>query len=166
MSLSKAIALALGLAESATETEAVVAINSVKAKAATPDLAQYVPRADHQLVLNRADTAERSLAEFKKGQQTAEIESAINAALTAGTITPASADYHRAVCAQEGGLEKFKAYVAAAPAVVAPGTPAGKPASGATSLNAVEKECAAALGISEADYLAEKNRLAGIKTAA
>ena len=78
-----------------------------------------------------------------------EIESAIQSALEAGKITPATADYHRAQCKAEGGLERFKKYVEAAPAIVAnsgldgkgkPGGDAGK------ALNADEARIAAMFG--------------------
>ncbi len=165
--MSKAIALALGLAETAPEAEIVTAINSVKSKAATPDITQFVPRSDYQLALNRATTAEAALADGKKAEHDAAVETAINGALTAGKITPASVDYHRAMCAQQGGLDKFKAYVAAAPAVIAQGVdPATQKTGDSLSLNATDRAVARQLGMSDETYLASKKQVAADLAAA
>lgn len=159
--MSKLIALALGLAETAPEAEIVTAINSVKSAVATPDITKFVPRSDYELAINRAKTAEETLAAGKKAEQDAAVEAAITGALTAGKITPASVDYHRSMCAQQGGLEKFKAYVAAAPQVIAQGgNQGGGPQAETLSLNATDKQVAAQLGISEETYLASKKRVA------
>ena len=132
MTLPKAILTALGLAEDATEEQAVTAINTIKTaretalnrakeKAENPSLEKFVPRADHDAALSsaleRATNAETALAAERSKAREAEIETEITAALEAGKITPATADYHRAQCKAEGGLERFKEYVKAAPEV-------------------------------------------------
>lgn len=58
-----------------------------------------------------------------------------------GKITPATVDYHRAQCSQEGGLERFAAFVAAAPAIGDPSGLDGKQApAGATAMNAEQRQ--------------------------
>ena len=62
-------------------------------------------------------------------------------ALATGKITPATVDYHRAQCSQDGGLERFAAFVAAAPAIGDPSGLDGKEApAGATAMNAEQRQ--------------------------
>lgn len=166
--MSKLIALALGLPESATEAEQLVALNSVKAKATAPDLELFVPRADHQLALNRASSAEQKLAEHLAAGQKTAVDTAIDSALKAGKITPATVDYHRAMCAQEGGLPKFLAYIEATPVLPAASTTgAGSlPQGDGPALNAVDKKLCAQLGLTEAQFIASRKRLADQQAAA
>ena len=126
----KKLALSLGLAENATTEQILGAAETAKAQARaaeTPDLAKFVPRADYDVVLNRATTAETELATQAAAAETAEIEAAIIDALAAGKIAPNSADYHRAQCKSEGGLERFKTYCAATAAMLQPSSTGGQP---------------------------------------
>ncbi|MCA3450232.1 MAG: hypothetical protein INF92_07640 [Rhodobacter sp.] len=121
--MDKAVLDALGLAATATAADAVLAINALKAdtatalnRAATPDPARFVPRADHDLALNRITAFETEA----KTRAEAEIAAAVDAAVTAGKIAPASKDYHLAACRIEGGLDLFTAMVKAAPVIAPP----------------------------------------------
>lgn len=163
MDLSK-IALLLGLAAAASETDIMTAINALKDardvalhRAETPDINKFVPAATHELAVNRATTAEAELAAIKKGALEKDIETAINAALEAGKIAPANKDYYTAMCRTEGGLDQFKAFAASAPAIVADqGKSAdGKPTNG-IALNAEEQQVAKLLGMSTTDFAAAK----------
>lgn len=125
MKIPKSILDALNLKEDATEDEAVRAINAKQADleratnaAKTPDLNRYVPRADHDAAVERATAAEQKLKEDADARLKAEVDAEITAALKAGRITPASEEYHRSICAQEGGLEKFRQFVKVTPKVV------------------------------------------------
>lgn len=155
----------LGLAATATEDEAVAAIAALQAdldtarnRAENPNLEKFVPRADYDAACNRAATAEDELAALAKSRLEEEIEMEITAALTAGKITPATVDYHKANCREDGGLERFRAFVAAAPVMGGPSGLDGKeaPDSGGKALNAQEKEICATLGIDEEDFLKTK----------
>lgn len=161
--VAKEIRTALGLADTATVADAVTAINSQKSelqtalnREQTPSLDKFVPRADYDTALNRAQSAETSLQSIKDEQAKSDIEVAINAALEAGKITPASKAYHTAQCQTEGGLERFKAFVDASPVVADKGAPEGKPDGSATALNAEEKATADALGLSHDDFIKAK----------
>ena len=99
----------LDLAEDATDEQVVTAINTLKQKHA-PSLEDFVPRADY-------DQAVAKVAKANKEALDNEIEAAITKALEAGKITPATADYHRAQCRAEGGLERFRKFVETAPEV-------------------------------------------------
>lgn len=159
----KKVLEALGLKPEATEDEAVLAVQALHgdlktAKAVNsqaPGLDRYVPRADYDATVTRAANAEQKLAASEKAQADAAIEAAVGEALKAGKITPATAEYHKAQCRTEGGLERFKAFVTAAPAVgeesgLDKKTPNG--AEKAKALNAEQKAVCTALGIPEAEY--------------
>ena len=164
--LLKDILAALGLPETADGAAALNAIQQLKTDKATamnradnPPLDKFVPRSDYDTALNRANTAETALATEKSKQQDAAIETAINTALTAGKITPATVDYHKAQCRTEGGLERFTAFVAAQPAnpaATASGLNSQQPGQLATALNAEELYTCERLGLSHADFIKAK----------
>ena len=115
---------ALGLAEAATEDQAVAAVSALRGelatatnRAETPDLERFVPRADYDAAVARATNAEQQMADRAAAARNAEIETAVDEAVAAGKVTPATADYYRAMCRAEGGLEKFREFVLAAPVI-------------------------------------------------
>jgi phage I-like protein len=127
--MDKAVLEALGLALTATAEDAVAAIKQLKAdktlalnSAQTPDPALFVPKADHQLALNRLtefDTAEKARAETA-------ITASVDAAIAAGKVSPASKEYHLASCRSEGGLDRFNAFIGTAPVIAPAGQMDGK----------------------------------------
>jgi phage I-like protein len=128
--MDKAVLEALGLNADATAAQAVVAIEKLKGERATalnaaqqPDPEKFVPRADHLLALNRISAFE---AEAKTRTE-AEITEAVDAAVAAGKVAPASKEYHLASCRAEGGLERFRAMVAASPEIAGGKTPQKAP---------------------------------------
>lgn len=157
--MKKLLAL-LGLPETATEDQALNALGALKTdlatalnRAETPSLDKFVPRADYDTVVARATNAEQQLADQKKTELETAINAEIDAALIAGKITPATKDYHVATCREAGGLDRFKAFVAAAPVVAAAsGLDGKKPEDQAAALNAEEQKVCDALGISVEEY--------------
>ncbi len=157
----KALLALLGLPEDATEEIAINAITTLKAdlqtatnRAQTPSLEHFVPRADYNIALNRAETAEGKLAQIETDNHAAEVETAINQALTEGKIAPASKEFYIATCATQEGLAQFKRFVETAPFIVADSKIKGDPPEGgATGLNAQEKDICERMGISEEEYL-------------
>jgi phage I-like protein len=150
--VDKTILEALGLNAEAAPPDAVTAINALKTAHGTPALDKFVPRADYDTAINRAQTAETTLSEQAQAVRAAEIDTAINAALEAGKITPPTADYHRAQCAAEGGLERFQEFVKAAPEVGGKtGLDTRSAAAGKTALNEAEKHVAQLFGNSAED---------------
>ncbi|HFG1699838.1 TPA: phage protease [Vibrio cholerae] len=120
MKLSQLIAAALGLAETATEQDAVIAINSLKSekdialnRASNIDLNVAVPKETYQLALNRAETAEAAL----KAIQESEIDALVEDAIKAGKVAPANKEMFLGMCRAEGGIEQFKKFVETAPAI-------------------------------------------------
>ncbi len=143
--MTPAVRAALGLAENAGENEALAAVEALRNErdqartaaanaARQPDLAAYVPRADYDAACARLEKTQTALAQQRADAREAAVEKAVAAALENGKIVPATADYHRAQCRLDGGLERFRAFCAAAPEI-APATAAAAsanpPAAGA-----------------------------------
>ncbi len=149
----------LGLAENATEDQALNAIatlqNDLEAarnRAETPSLDKFVPRADYDQALNRASTAEQKLAEVEAEKLETAINSEVDAALKAGKITPATRGFYVAMCRQDGGLEQFRKFVEAAPTVADPSGLDNKDIDeGGKALNAEQQRIADLFGNSAED---------------
>lgn len=158
--MDKTILDALGLPGAASVADAMTAIAALKSEkqialnaAQHPDPANWVPRADHQLALNRIgefETADKARAE-------AEAVGAVDAAITEGKISPASRDYHLATCRAEGGLDRFKTFVAAQPVIAGKSGLDGKdPAQQLGKLNPEELAVCRQLGMSAEDFAAAR----------
>lgn len=169
--IAAALALALGTTADSTDEEIVAALNQFKrdfdtaraSNAAQPSLDRYVPRADYDALATRATNAEQALRERDQAAHQSQVDGEIDAALKAGKITPATVDYHRASCADKAGLERFRAFVAAAPVIAQDSTGIeGKPSAGgsATALNAIEREVCERLGLGEEQFLKVRNQRA------
>lgn len=120
MNLSKAMAAALGLPETATEADAVTAIGQLKTdhqlalnRAEQPNLEKFVPTETYQLALNRAKTAETKLAD----QQELEITALVDGAISDGKVAPANKEMYLATCRAEGGVAQFKSFLESAPTI-------------------------------------------------
>ncbi len=147
----------LGLAEDATEEQALNALGKLQGdlqtalnQQQTPSLEKFVPRADYDQALTRAANAEQQLADAAKAELETQINSEVEAALKAGKITPATKDYHVAMCRQ-GGLDEFRKFVAAAPVVGDPASFDDANLDKGKALNAEEQQIAAAFGNSAED---------------
>jgi phage I-like protein len=159
--MDKAILEALGLAEGASNADALIAINKMKTteetalnRANTPDPAQFVPRADYDLALNKVKSFETEA----KAAREAEIKSTIDAAVTDGKIAPSSRDYHTASCRAEGGLELFKSFLDGAPEIAANSQMDGKtiPKGDKAKLSDEEIAACSALGMTHEDFAKAK----------
>jgi len=121
-----AIAAALGLDAGADIAAIVAAINALKSEGEDaaamnrrqPDLDKFIPRPDYDAALNRAANAEQKLAEIATAQLNQQIETALNTALKAGQICPATVEFYRAGCQKDGGLEAFNQFLKTAPPVL------------------------------------------------
>jgi len=158
-SMLKEIAAALGLSETATSPEIVTAIGALKTATAlnAQDLARFVPRADYDLALNRAGVAEAKLAADAKAAHEAKVAAAIEGAVKAGKVAPASKDFYLATCAGAEGLAAFEKFIASAPTafkeIVTAGG-AGDPGKAAVALNADQAASAKALGLDPKKFAA------------
>lgn len=157
----KQLLAALGLPDGTAFDAALAHVGKLKGDLSTalnaaPTLEKFVPRADYDAALNRATNAEQALNALQQAAQAKAIDHAIEAALAAGKITPATVDYHKAQCAQDGGLERFAAFCQAAPVIgEASGLDSRAPGQ-AQALNAEERYVCQALGIQETDFAAHK----------
>lgn len=157
----KALLLALGLPETATESEALAALSALRAThtaaltaAATPDPAKFVGVAVLAAVQGELATANTRLAALTASQQTAEVDAVVTAALAAGKLTPATKDW--ATGLGKSDLAALKAFIAAAPVVVKPGETQtngqGGDGSRTAALSADQLKVCTQLGISPEDY--------------
>ncbi len=155
----KKMLLKLGLAETATEEQALNALSilqtdlqTARNRAETPSLDKFVPRPDYDQVLTRATNAEQALNEKIKADLETAITAEVDAAVKVGKVTPATKEFYVGMCRQEGGLESFKKFVAAAPVICDPSKLNGKeiPVDG-KALNAEQKQIAELFGNSEDD---------------
>lgn len=160
--MNKAVLAALQLPEDAREEQVLAKVQALQSDlatatnhAASPSLEKFVPRGDYDAALVRAANAEHKLTELEQGRIETEIETAINSALAEGKITPATVEYHKAQCRQQGGLDRFAEYVKAAPAMGTPSGLEGKapPASDGKALNSDERTLCERLGVSQEEYL-------------
>ena len=141
---TSAIAIAAGLAETAGVDE--IAASVVSLKSAQPDPAKFVPIEQVAVIQQQLGTLNGERAERE-----------VAAAVQAGKLIPAM---------KEWGISLFKSdeaawqkYIGSAPVIVAAGVTGGNgptPPEDPEKLTPEEIAVAASLGISEADYLAEK----------
>lgn len=162
LTLAQRLAAALGLSADTGDDAIVAAVTEARAanRPATPDLTNFAPRADLDAALNRAQTAETERDALRKEKTDAAIETAINGALDAGKIVPASAETYRAMCREDGGLERFTALVATLPVIAGAAESRAQnkveKADGKSSLTDEERAVCRALGQSEDDFLKAK----------
>lgn len=169
------IAAALGLSATATEQVIVDAVTALKAKADTSKIAIAAGLAadaganEIEASITTLKSAKPDPAKFVPVDQVAGMQqqlSALNAergerevsaAIQAGKLAPALKEWGTALFAKSEA--EWRAYVDKAPVIVAAGAVLDerKPGEKFTSLSADEIAACAALGMSEADFLAAKN---------
>lgn len=161
MPLPKAIAVALGLAEDATEEQGVTAINSLKSekevalnRANQPDLNKFVPKATYDIAVNRANEAENRLTEIHEQEIEALVDDAI---LVQHKVAPKDKDMYISLCRTEEGREQFKSFVESAPEVVS-SQETKKPSATATNSQLEDHELALCrkMGVSSEEFLTAK----------
>jgi len=154
----KDIAKALGLSEDASTEAVLAATHKAVNSAHTPSLDKFVPRTDYAGMEQRALNAEQKLNQHLQAQTEAMITTAVDDAIVAGKIAPASKDYHLAACRVDGGLERFTAFVASAPVLTQTAINSQvPPAQGTTTqLTPEEKAICSQMGLSEDVFLKSK----------
>lgn len=121
--------------------------------AQSPSLEKFVPRADYDTALNRATKAEEKLQQIETDGFKTKVETAVNAAVKAGKVAPATKQYHLDTIKDETALNSFESTYGKAPSVVDE-NPAGKdtpPPDSSTALNETDKTVASLMGVSEED---------------
>ena len=157
MPLPAALCQALNLPADTDEDTAVkrvkalsMALEVATNRANQPDIKKFIPRADYDAALNRASAAEAKIAEIEQAKLNQQIETALNTALQAGQICPATVEFYRGACQKEGGLEAFNQFLKAAPPVLGtkPDLDSKKPQ--ATALNRAAFEMLSPIARAEA----------------
>lgn len=159
--MNAAILKALGLKADASETDVLAAINTMQSDHTTalnsaqiPDPGKFVPKADHDLALNRITKFE----EAEKETEEVAINTAVDAAIEDGKVAPASRDYHIAACKQDGGLKRFQTMVGASPEIAGKSDLDKKdPTKGKKALTVEEVAACRALGMTEEEFATAKN---------
>lgn len=148
----------LGLADTATEAEAVAKVTELQTSLNSQQvsLANFVPREDYNVAVNRAATLEAQIKTQAEAAHKTEAEAAIEAALKGGKISPATKDFYVATCASAEGLAQFKKFAETAPSVFAESGLARKPVPGAddVALNTEQEAGLAAFGLTREQYVA------------
>lgn len=135
----KVIAKALGLSEDADEAAVLAAIDAQKEQTSAVLAALKVEKLadapaaitaleeDRTQVLASKDDKEKELAALRgevdtlsEKDRNREMASVLDAAAAEGKITPASRKQFEAMCASEGGIERFKELAATLPVIIAP----------------------------------------------
>ena len=154
--MEKELCAALGLPENATMADGLEAISKLKtelngAKDKGVDLAAYAPRADLTAAQQRAEKAEKKLAELNAASLKAKATAAVEQAVKDGKIAPASKAEYLELCASEDGFAKFEKIMAVTPSITG-GTQVSDKAPDnkeSVELNAAEKEWASSMGYTE-----------------
>ncbi len=157
-----AVLEALGLNSTASAADAVVAITRLKEardtalnSAKMPDPEKFVPKADHDLALNRISNFEAAEAT----RQDEAIDAAVDGAIGAGEVAPASKDYHLAACRADGGLDRFRAAMGVTPKVVGTQSLDGKkPGEGEHVLSAEEMAVCSMFGTNPKAFAEAKKK--------
>ncbi|MBB4302344.1 phage I-like protein [Rhodobium orientis] len=170
-----AICSALGLVAAASPEQVLEAIEKLKgerdtarseaetaiAAAKTPPIDKFVPRADYDKVKEDLATARAETEATRKAEHDKKVAAAIDAAVKAGKIAPASKDHYVALCKTDDGFKSFEQLVATMPVIGdGSGLDGQDPQKPAGALTGEEKAICAQLGISEADYAKDKAAVA------
>lgn len=147
----KKLLAALGLQDTATEAEALSALDALKTNVATltaqvatsqlPDPARFVPVATLTAMQGEYATLQGRLTALSAEVNTGKLDKVIAEGLAAGKLTPATEGWAREL--GQANLTSLTTYLAAAPVVLAPGatqTNGKGPESGTAALSAIEQE--------------------------
>lgn len=158
----KALCKKLGLQEEASATAILAAVDGLvtdkdKAlnSAQAPSLEKFVPRADYDKIKGDLETANNTIKVAADAKLDAEVTAAVDDAVKAGKVAPASKDFYLATCRKDGGLDAFKKFVESAPVLTAASdldTKKASNAGGDKQLTADEKTMCATLGVTEEQF--------------
>lgn len=156
----KKLLVALGLQETATETEALSAVAGLKsdvvalsAQVATPDPAKFVPVATLTALQGENAGLQTKLATLQAEVDGGKLDKVIADAKAAGKITPATEAWARDL--GKTNLASLTAFVESAPVIIKPGetqSGGGGPAAGVAALSAEQVKVCELLGVSQEDF--------------
>lgn len=158
----KALCKKLGLQEEASATAILAAVDGLVAdkdkalnSANAPSLEKFVPRADYDKIKGDLETASNAIKAAADAKLDAEVTAAVDDAVKAGKVAPASKDFYLATCRKDGGLAEFKKFVETAPVLTGVSdldTKKASNTSGDKQLSDAERAVCAAMGLSEDAY--------------
>lgn len=157
-----AIALVLGLAATATESEQVTAIQGLQqnnlalnTQAASFDPKKFVPIETHEMVVTAKTVAEEKLALNTQKEVEKEAAALIDGGVENGQIAPANRDQYLALCNQDGGMEQVKTLLESAPKVMAvkPDLDNKTPKDKSSKLDAEQLAMCSHLDLTEEEFL-------------
>lgn len=143
-------------AAAAAEAEAAAAAETKAGEGGdAPDLTQYVPRADYDVVAAERDALK---GEADAAPTEAEVTEAVDAAVATARIAPGSRAHYVAMCSTRKGFDAFTEFAKTGPKVVATAAdPALKtPATAGSQLTAAEITICRSMGISQEKFIANK----------
>ncbi len=156
----------LGLAETASENDAVAALDKLQtalnaAQSATPSLTLYVPRADYDLLNGKFVALNSQIEADKKAARDKDVTAFLDEAVKGGKVAPASKAHYLALCATDEGFEQVKQLVAATPSFFDgskfdDARRQQDEQNGDVQLNAEEKRLVALGGVTEKEFLEAK----------
>ena len=161
----KQLCQVLDLADDTPDADVLAKIKELNTK--QPDKQKQdvdmVPKADYEYALNRANTAEQQLADKATAELNAMAEQAVDDAITAKTIAPATREYHLNNMKSADDIASFKETYANADPIVG-ATPAlnNADATDASGLTAEQRATYTQLnmaehGVSEEEYVKSLN---------
>ncbi|MCT7668173.1 phage protease, partial [Shinella kummerowiae] len=120
----KALCASLKIDEAGDNAAIVAAVTKLQGETETALAAVKASPASAEVAAVKQQLADTqtALAALVKKDTDRGIETALDAAQAAGKITPASRESYRAMCAVEGGLERFTALAATLPVICEPTT--------------------------------------------
>lgn len=161
VSLLNGLWVALDLSGSPDEEQCLSAVRTLKAdlatarnRAETPPYEKFIPRADYDAALARASNAEEKLKAMEIEKRDAQINDLIEQALKDSKISPATKDYHTAMCKTDGGIEAFKGFLEKAPPLVNLDSALDKkkPEGTGSALSETEQAMCRSLGLTPEQY--------------
>lgn len=157
--MDKELLKALDLPETATVAQALNAVQQLKIDRATalnasqnPPLDKFVPRADYDTALNRAQAAEQKIKDGETATLKADVQTAINSAVEGGKIAPSTKKWYEETLTTREALNSFQEMVKNAPKVLSETpAPGGKGPETETALNQSDLAVAGLMGLTEDD---------------
>jgi phage I-like protein len=156
----KEILAALGLAETASAADAVVAINALKSEktvalnaAEHPPIEKFIPRTQHDQVVTQLNEARQKITDFERAANEKRANDLVDEAVKAGKVAPAAKDHFLQMALN--AFESTKAAIEAMPAVLQPGADPklkNDPDPGAGALTDQQKALCRQLGLDEAEF--------------
>lgn len=163
--MSKEINNALGINESASDSEVLNAINKTKTELESLKLELNNERENKKYLIEKNTNLEKALnevnkefAELKKVNLEKDAQAAVEKAINDGKIAPSTKDVYLSLCMEDGGIEKFNKIMENTPKAGLFGETNIPNKTDNVSLNEADEEVARAMGYTKEEMLAMKEK--------